>query len=140
MMLVWVLLMVYGMFVLGNCYKVCMLFEYFGSCYEWVEVDSVNGQIYMFGFLVFNFNVKVLLVQCDDGWVLFEFNVILFWLVEGMWYLFIDGWECVQMLCWMFFEQYSYEFCVVVVCFICGWIVIDFLCCVELLQLQVCVV
>lgn len=44
---------------------------------------------------MFNFNVKVLLIVCDDGCVLIEFNVILFWLVEGMFYLFIDGWECV---------------------------------------------
>lgn len=33
-----------------------------------------------------------------------------------------------------------YELCVVVVCFIRGWILVDLLCCVELLCLYECVV
>jgi len=129
-------LTVYGMSVSGNCHKVRMLLEHLGSRYEWVEVDSANGQTHTPGFLALNPNAKVPLVQRDDGRVLPESNAILFWLAEGTPYLSTDGWERAQTLRWMFFEQYSHEPCVAVARFIRGWTAIDSPRRAELPQLQ----
>ncbi|MGA6149163.1 glutathione S-transferase family protein [Stenotrophomonas sp. NPDC077461] len=129
-------LTVYGMSVSGNCHKVRMLLEHLGSRYEWVEVDSANGQTHTPRFLALNPNAKVPLVQRDDGRVLPESNAILFWLAEGTPYLSTDGWERAQTLRWMFFEQYSHEPCVAVARFIRGWTAIDSPRRAELPQLQ----
>ena len=114
-------LRVYGMSTSGNCHKVRLLLEQMGTRYEWVEVNSAEGQTRTPEFLALNPNGKVPLVQRADGRVLTESNAILFWLAEGTPYLPSDGWQRAQALSWMFFEQYSHEPYIAVARFISIW-------------------
>jgi len=105
----------------GNCHKVRLLLEQLGTRYDWVEVNSAEGQTRTPEFLALNPNGKVPLVQRSDGRVLVESNAILFWLAEGTPYLPTDGWQRAQALSWMFFEQYSHEPYIAVARFISIW-------------------
>jgi len=105
----------------GNCHKVRLLLEQLGTRYDWVEVNSAEGQTRTPEFLALNPNGKVPLVQRSDGRVLVESNAILFWLAEGTPYLPSDGWQRAQALSWMFFEQYSHEPYIAVARFISIW-------------------
>jgi len=105
----------------GNCHKVRLLLEQLGTRYDWVEVNSAEGQTRTPEFLALNPNGKVPLVQRADGRVLVESNAILFWLAEGTPYLPSDGWQRAQALSWMFFEQYSHEPYIAVARFISIW-------------------
>ena len=112
---------VHGMSTSGNCHKVRLLLEQLGTRYDWVEVNSAEGQTRTPEFLALNPNGKVPLVQRADGRVLVESNAILFWLAEGTPYLPSDGWQRAQALSWMFFEQYSHEPYIAVARFISIW-------------------
>ncbi len=114
-------LRVYGMSSSGNCHKVRLLLEQLGTRYDWIEVNSAQGQTRTPEFLALNPNGKVPAVQRADGRVLTESNAILFWLAEGTPFLPADGWQRAQALSWMFFEQYSHEPYIAVARFISIW-------------------
>ncbi|MEG1681372.1 MAG: glutathione S-transferase family protein, partial [Stenotrophomonas sp.] len=120
----------------GNCHKVRLLLEQLGTRYEWVEVNSAEGQTRTPEFLALNPNGKVPLVQRSDGRVLVESNAILFWLAEGTPFLPTDGWQRAQALSWMFFEQYSHEPYIAVARFISVWTPADSLRRAELPRLR----
>ncbi|AMJ58549.1 glutathione S-transferase [Stenotrophomonas sp. KCTC 12332] len=105
----------------GNCHKVRLLLEQLGTRYDWIEVNSAQGQTRTPEFLALNPNGKVPAVQRADGRVLTESNAILFWLAEGTPFLPADGWQRAQALSWMFFEQYSHEPYIAVARFISIW-------------------
>jgi glutathione S-transferase len=105
----------------GNCHKVRLLLEQLGARYDWIEVDSAQGQTRTPEFLALNPNGKVPVLQRADGRVLAESNAILFWLAEGTPFLPSDGWQRAQALSWMFFEQYSHEPYIAVARFISIW-------------------
>ncbi|WP_197430096.1 MULTISPECIES: glutathione S-transferase family protein [Stenotrophomonas] len=111
----------YGMSSSGNCHKVRLLLEQLGTRYDWIEVNSAQGQTRTPEFLALNPNGKVPAVQRADGRVLTESNAILFWLAEGTPFLPADGWQRAQALSWMFFEQYSHEPYIAVARFISIW-------------------
>ncbi len=114
-------LRMYGMSSSGNCHKVRLLLEQLGTRYDWIEVNSAQGQTRTPEFLALNPNGKVPAVQRADGRVLTESNAILFWLAEGTPFLPADGWQRAQALSWMFFEQYSHEPYIAVARFISIW-------------------
>ena len=129
-------LTVYGMSTSGNCHKVRLLLEQLGTRYDWVEVNSAEGQTRTPEFRALNPNGKVPLVQRSDGRVLTESNAILFWLAEGTPFLPTDGWQRAQALSWMFFEQYSHEPYIAVARFISIWTPADSLRRAELPRLR----
>jgi glutathione S-transferase len=113
---------VYGMSASGNCFKVRLVLEQLGRAYQWIEVDSANGETRTPDFLARNPNGKVPLLELADGRRLAESNAILCCLAEGSALLPADPWRRAQMLQWLFFEQYSHEPYVAVARFICGWL------------------
>jgi glutathione S-transferase len=93
----------------GNCYKVRLLFAHLGLEYERRDLDVIDrsNRPEVLGGL--NPALRVPTLILDDGRVLAESNAILFYFAEGTDYLPEDRFERVQVLQWMFFEQYSHE-------------------------------
>jgi glutathione S-transferase len=93
----------------GNCYKVRLLFAHLGLEYERRDLDVIDrsNRPEVLGGL--NPALRVPTLILDDGRVLAESNAILFYFAEGTDYLPDDRFERVQVLQWMFFEQYSHE-------------------------------
>lgn len=116
---------VYGMKASGNCYKVQLLLEQLDQPYQWVEVDSINGQTRTPEFLAKNANGRVPLLELADGRTLPESNAILCYLAEGSRFLPHDRWQRAQALQWMFFEQYSHEPYIAVARFIAKFLPAD---------------
>lgn len=116
---------VYGMKASGNCYKVQLLLEQLDQPYQWVEVDSINGQTRTPEFLAKNANGRVPLLELADGRTLPESNAILCYLADGSRFLPHDRWQRAQALQWMFFEQYSHEPYIAVARFIAKFLPAD---------------
>lgn len=116
---------VYGMRASGNCYKVQLLLEQLDQPYQWVEVDSINGQTRTPEFLAKNANGRVPLLELADGRTLPESNAILCYLADGSRFLPHDRWQRAQALQWMFFEQYSHEPYIAVARFIAKFLPAD---------------
>lgn len=112
---------VHGFSPSGNCHKLRLLLEQLGERYQWVEVDSSQGQTRTPQFLALNPNGKVPVVEFGDGRTLSESNAILYYLADGSEFLPSDLWQRAQALSWMNFEQYSHEPCIAVARFIAGW-------------------
>ena len=93
----------------GNCYKVRLLFAHLGLEYERRDLDVIDrsNRAEVLGGL--NPALRVPTLILDDGRVLAESNAILFYFAEGTDYLPEDRFERVQVLQWMFFEQYGHE-------------------------------
>jgi glutathione S-transferase len=101
--------LLYNSRVSGNCYKVRLLLAHLGIAYERREVDVVDrsNRVELLGDL--NPALRVPTFVLDDGRPLAESNAILFYFAEGTPYLPEDRYERVQVLQWLFFEQYSHE-------------------------------
>ncbi|MEH6419048.1 glutathione S-transferase family protein [Pseudomonas sp. CGJS7] len=112
---------VHGFSPSGNCHKLRLLLEQLGERYQWVEVDSSQGQTRTPQFLALNPNGKVPVVEFGDGRTLSESNAILYYLADGSEFLPSDLWQRAQALSWMNFEQYSHEPYIAVARFIAGW-------------------
>ena len=102
-------MLLYNSRVSGNCYKVRLLLAHLGIAYERREVDVVDrsNRVELLGGL--NPALRVPTLVLDDGRPLAESNAILFYFAEGTPYLPEDRYERVQVLQWLFFEQYSHE-------------------------------
>lgn len=93
-----------------------------------VEVSIFEGEGQCVDYLCISFIGMVLVIQLEDGCVLVEFNVILMYLVQGMFYLFDDVFGCVKVWQWLSFEQEWVELVIGVLCY---WMFIGkFGCCV----------
>jgi glutathione S-transferase len=93
----------------GNCYKVRLLFAQLGIDYERRELsvfDRTNRPEVLGGL---NPALRVPTLVLDDGRVLAESNAIIFYFAEGTELLPAERFERVQVLQWLFFEQYSHE-------------------------------
>jgi glutathione S-transferase len=93
----------------GNAYKVRLLLHLLGIPFQRVELDILRGETRTPEFLAKNPNGRIPAVELEDGRVLFESNAILWYFAEGTPFAGDDRWERVQILQWMFFEQYSHE-------------------------------
>ena len=116
---------VHGFSPSDNCHKLRLLLEQLGERYDWIEVDSSQGQTRTPEFLALNPNGKVPVVEFSDGRTLSESNAILYYLADGSDFLPADLWQRAQALSWMNFEQYSHEPCIAVARFIAGWTPLD---------------
>jgi glutathione S-transferase len=103
--------------VSGNCYKVRLLLAQLGVDYERREVDVVDrsGRRELLGEL--NPALRVPTLVLDGGRALGESNAIIWYLAQDTPYLPADEFDRAKVLQWMFFEQYSHEPNIAVVCF-----------------------
>jgi glutathione S-transferase len=102
-------MLLYDNRISGNCYKVRLLFAHLGLEYERCELDVIDRSNRPEVLAGLNPALRVPTVVLDDGRALAESNAILFYFAEGTDYLPEDRFERVQVLQWMFFEQYSHE-------------------------------
>ncbi len=93
----------------GNGYKIRLLLHQLAIPYELVQMDITRGETRTPEFLAKNPNGRIPLIELEDGRLLAESGAILFYFAEGTRFLPADRWERVQVLQWMFFEQYSHE-------------------------------
>ncbi len=93
----------------GNGYKVRLLLTLLGLPFERVELDIDRAETRTAAYLAKNPNGRIPALELENGEVLAESNAILFYLADGTPYLPDDRWLRVQVLQWMFFEQYSHE-------------------------------
>ena len=92
----------------GNGYKVRLLLAQLDMPFERVEYDIDAGETRAPEFLQkVNPNGHVPVLELEDGTTLPESNAILFYLAENIPFLPEGRRERVQVLRWMFFEQYS---------------------------------
>jgi glutathione S-transferase len=93
--------------VSGNCYKVRLLFHLLGLEVERREVSvlDLSPRPEVLGGLSPSLNVPA--VVLEDGRPLAESGAILWHFADGTPYLPDDPYERVQVLQWMFFEQYN---------------------------------
>src|SRR5206468_6210574 len=100
-----VLLVLYGSPVSGNCYKVRLLLAQLGMPYERREVDVVDrsNRKELLGHL--NPALRVPTLVFDDGRSIGESGAILWYLADGTQYVPGDSWDRAKTLQWMFFEQ-----------------------------------
>jgi glutathione S-transferase len=93
----------------GNVHKVQMILRRVGIPYCRVEVSQVRGEPRQPEFLKINPMGKVPAVQLDDGDVLTESGALLYWFGHDTPLWPNDERRRVEVLRWMFFEQYSHE-------------------------------
>lgn len=103
------MLRLYDFLPSGNCYKIRLLLTQLGIPYERVDVNILNGETRTSEFLCKNPNGRVPVLEIEPGKFLAESNAILFYLGENTPFLPSSSWERVQVLQWLFFEQYSHE-------------------------------
>ncbi len=99
----------YSMQSSGNCYKLRLALHQTGTAFRLCDIDVLKGETRTLEFLAKNPFGKVPLLELPDGRFLPESNAGLFYLAEGTSLLPDDHFARVQVLQWMFFEQYSHE-------------------------------
>ena len=100
---------VYGDIMSGNCYKVKLLMSLLAVEHEWIHVDILAGETRSASFRLKNPNMKIPVLDLDDGRYLWESNAILNFLADGTPLLPEDAFARARVLQWQFFEQYSHE-------------------------------
>lgn len=100
---------VYGDILSGNCYKIKLLMSFLDIDHEWIHVDILAGETRTDAFRLKNPNMKIPVLEMDDGRYLSESNAILNFLADGTVFLPADTYERALVLQWQFFEQYSHE-------------------------------
>ncbi len=103
------MLMVYGDYRSGNCYKVKLMLHLLGREYQWLPIDILKGETQTAEFLAKNPNGKIPVLELEDGTFLWESNAILNFLADGSEFIPNEPRLRTQMLQWQFFEQYSHE-------------------------------
>lgn len=93
----------------GNCWKPAALMRQLSMPFDWIEVDTRQGQTRTPEYLARNANGKVPLLEVAPGQFLAESNAMLCYLAEGTPYLPADRWQRAKVMEWLFFEQYSHE-------------------------------
>ncbi|MEX0900823.1 MAG: glutathione S-transferase family protein [Gammaproteobacteria bacterium] len=100
---------VHGMALSGNCYKLKLALTQLDLPYEWIKVNSVRGETRTPEFRKLNPNMKVPVLEFDDGTLLPESNAGLWYLAEGSPLIPDSRLDRARVLQWMFFEQYTHE-------------------------------
>ncbi|MEM9449315.1 MAG: glutathione S-transferase family protein [Cyanobacteria bacterium P01_E01_bin.6] len=103
------MLKLYDFLPSGNDYKVRLLLTQMNIPFERVNVDITKGESRTVDYLAKNPNGRVPLLELEDGRCLPESNAIMFYLAEESDFFPTDRFEQVQVLQWLFFEQYSHE-------------------------------
>jgi glutathione S-transferase len=91
----------------GNVHKVQMILAYRGLRFRRVDVRQDRGQPRDPRFLEINAMGKVPVVRFEDGRILSDSGALLFYFSSGtpLWPQGLR--DQAEVLCWMFFEQYS---------------------------------
>ena len=100
---------IYGDSRSGNCYKIQLLLSLLGKTCEWVEIDIMKGETRAPSFLEKSPNVKIPLLELDDGRVLSESNAIMHYIAFNTPLVPSSPYQSSKLLQWQFFEQYSHE-------------------------------
>ncbi|HEY6475417.1 MAG TPA: glutathione S-transferase family protein, partial [Polyangia bacterium] len=93
----------------GNGFKVRLALAQLRIPFERIEYDLDKSETRTAAFLATNPNGRVPTLELGDGTFLPESNAILWYLAEGTPLLPEGRRERVEVLQWMFFEQYSHE-------------------------------
>ena len=101
---------IYGDVRSGNCDKVRFTADYLQLPYEWIEIDSVNGQTRTPGFLARNPQGQVPTVEFADGRFLSQSNAIVRRLADGSHLMPSDAWPKAKIDEWMFWEANNHEY------------------------------
>lgn len=105
---------IYGFSSSGNCYKIKLLLTLLSKDFEWVEVNSLQGETRTPEFLEKNFNGKIPLLELENGNFLAESGAILFYLSKDTEFLPQDNYIQSQVLQWILFEQTSIVPCIAI--------------------------
>jgi glutathione S-transferase len=93
----------------GNCLKVKWVCDRLRISYEWIAVDTIQGETSTPAFLTLNAAGQVPVVVFDDGRALAQSNAIIRYLARGSDLIPSDDFRAAKMDEWLFWEQYSHE-------------------------------
>jgi glutathione S-transferase len=93
----------------GNCLKVKWVCDRLRISYEWIAVDTMQGETRTPAFLTLNAAGQVPVVVFDDGRALAQSNAIIRYLARGSDLIPSDDFRAAKMDEWLFWEQYSHE-------------------------------
>jgi glutathione S-transferase len=93
----------------GNCLKVKWVCDRLRIPYEWIAVDTVQGETRTPAFLKLNASGQVPVVAFDDGRALAQSNAIIRYLARGSDLIPVNDFLAAKMDEWLFWEQYSHE-------------------------------
>ncbi|MGX9391614.1 glutathione S-transferase family protein [Nitrobacteraceae bacterium UC4446_H13] len=93
----------------GNCLKVKWVCDRLYISYEWIAVDTMQGETRTPAFLTLNAAGQVPVVVFDDGRALAQSNAIIRYLARGSDLIPSDDFLAAKMDEWLFWEQYSHE-------------------------------
>jgi glutathione S-transferase len=93
----------------GNCLKVKWVCDRLRISYEWIAVDTMQGETRTPAFLTLNAAGQVPVVVLDNGRALAQSNAIIRYLARGSDLIPSDDFLAAKMDEWLFWEQYSHE-------------------------------
>ncbi len=93
----------------GNCLKVKWVCDRLRIPYEWIAVDTMQGETRTPAFLKLNASGQVPVVVFDDDRALAQSNAIIRYLARGSDLIPADDFLAAKMDEWLFWEQYSHE-------------------------------
>lgn len=93
----------------GNCLKVKWVADYLAIPYNWIDVDTLNGESRTPEFLKLNSAGQVPTVVFDNGRALAQSNAIIRYLARDSDLIPGDAFESAEMDGWLFWEQNSHE-------------------------------
>lgn len=99
----------YGSSSSGNSLKPKWVAERLGVPFEWVEVNTFNGETRTPSFLKLNPAGQAPVALFADGRALAQSSAIMLYLAEGSDLIPGDAFSRAKMFEWMFWEQYSHE-------------------------------
>lgn len=100
---------IYGDLNSGNCLKVKWVCDRLRLPYEWIAVDTMQGETRTPTFLKLNTAGQVPVVAFDDSRALAQSNAIIRYLARGSGLIPADDFLAAKMDEWLFWEQYSHE-------------------------------
>ena len=100
---------IYGDLNSGNCLKVKWVCDRLRIPYQWIAVDTLQGETRTPAFLKLNAAGQVPVVVFDDGRALAQSNAIVRYLARDSDFIPTDDFLAAKMDEWLFWEQYSHE-------------------------------
>ncbi len=100
---------IYGDLNSGNCLKVKWVCDALSLPYDWIAVDTLQGETRSPEFLALNPAGQVPVVVLDDGRPLAQSNAIIRYLARDSAFVPRDPYLTAKMDEWLFWEQYSHE-------------------------------
>ncbi|MBN8977695.1 MAG: glutathione S-transferase family protein [Rhizobiales bacterium] len=100
---------IYGDLNSGNCLKVKWVCDRLRIPYQWIAVDTLQGETRTPAFLKLNAAGQVPVVVFGDGRALAQSNAIIRYLARGSDLIPADDFLAAKMDEWLFWEQYSHE-------------------------------